>query len=271
MSGPLFSDVELPVSSLSHCRIGAIVTVQAEGAEYRARIIGIAREKATLRPFERLSRPSESSLTITLIQSLPKKERMELIIQKATELGVAAILPCTSAKSITLSERDARQSKIHRWAAMAAKAAEQSRRRLVPHLGNCVDLAAALKNASEAELKLILHEKEVELDLHSLACQEINADLHSSGDRDGSEEPTQAYVGVRRGERRSDNEGIHLKANRHKSMAIAAGPEGGFTEEEVMLARSHGYVPVRLGGRILRCETASIAAISIAQFVWGDL
>ena len=229
MSGALFSDMELPVSSLSHCRIGAIVTVQAEGAEYRARIIGTAREKATLRPFERLSRPSESSLAITLIQSLPKKERMELIIQKATELGVAAILPCTSAKSITLSERDARQSKTHRWTTIAAKAAEQSRRRLVPRVEECRDLAGALARGSEAELKLILYEKEADLDLHEFA------------DRKAS------------------------------SMAIAAGPEGGFTEDEVMLARGHGFVPVRLGGRILRCETASIAAISIAQFVWGDL
>ena len=55
------------------------------------------------------------------------------------------------------------------------------------------------------------------------------------------------------------------------SVAIAAGPEGGFTEDEVALAREQGYVPVRLGGRILRCETASIAAVSIAQFLWGDL
>lgn len=221
--------MELPVSSLSHCRIGAIVTVQAEGVEYRARIISIAHEEATLRLFEQLTRPSESGLAITLIQVLPKKEKMELIIQKATELGVAAILPCTSAKSITLSERDARQNKTHRWTTIAAKAAEQSRRRLVPHLGNCVDLATALKNVSEAELKLILYEKEVELDLHGLTDKNV------------------------------------------KSLAIAAGPEGGFTEEEVMLARGHGFVPLRLGGRILRCETGSIAAISIAQFVWGDL
>ncbi len=219
----------LPVSSLSHSRVGAIVTVQTEGVEYRARIVGIAKGKATLHLFERLSRPSESCLAITLVQALPKKERMELIIQKATELGVTTVLPCISAKSITLSEREASQNKAHRWAAMAAKAVEQSRRRLIPRIEECVDLAAALEKASEAELKLILYEKEGKLDLHGLADKSL------------------------------------------KSLAIAAGPEGGFTEHEVILAQSHGYVPVRLGGRILRCETASIAALSIAQFVWGDL
>ena len=229
MSGLLPSDIELPISSLSHCRVGAIVTVQAEGVEYRARIVGIAKGKATLHLFERLPQPSESCLAITLVQALPKKERMELIIQKATELGVTTILPCISAKSITLSERETSQSKAHRWTAITAKAVEQSRRRLTPHIAECVDLAVALEKASEAELKLILYEKEVELDLHGLVDKTVN------------------------------------------SLAIAAGPEGGFTEDEVILARKYGYVPVRLGGRILRCETASISALSIAQFLWGDL
>jgi 16S rRNA (uracil1498-N3)-methyltransferase len=229
MSGFLPSDIEVPVSSLSHRRVGAIVTVEAEGVEYRARVVDMADGKATLHLFERLSRPSESCLTITLIQALPKKEKMELIIQKATELGVAAILPCVSARSITLSEREASQSKAHRWTAIAAKAVEQSRRRLIPHIEGCVDLAAALKKASEADLKLILYEKEVELDLHRVTGKKV------------------------------------------ESLAIAAGPEGGFTEDEVMLSRTYGYMPVRLGGRVLRCETASIAALSIAQYLWGDL
>jgi 16S rRNA (uracil1498-N3)-methyltransferase len=222
-------DLVLPVSSLPRTRFGDIVTVETGGVEYRARITGIDNGKATLHLFEQLKLPSESTLEITLIQALPKKERMELIIQKATELGVAAILPCRSVRSITLAEREAHQIKAHRWAAIAAKAAEQSRRRLVPHIADNVDLPAALKSASGAELKLILYEKEVRLNLHELT------------DRSA------------------------------RSLAIAAGPEGGFTEDEVLLAQSCGYLPVRLGGRVLRCETASIAALSIAQFLWGDL
>ena len=87
------------------------MTVQVQGVEYRARIIDLHHESATLHPFQELSRPSEANLAVTLIQALPKNEKMELIIQKATELGVATILPCTSAKSISLSEKINNQDK----------------------------------------------------------------------------------------------------------------------------------------------------------------
>ena len=223
------SDIKLPLSILPRQRIGAILTVQVGDAEYRARITDIVDGIATLRPFEELSPPSESNISITLIQALPKKEKMELIIQKATELGVSIIRPCVSAKSITLSERVQHQDKTHRWAAIAAKAAEQSRRRVIPRIEQCTDLAAALNAASEAELKLMLYEKEALYTLHGFVDKHVG------------------------------------------SITIVAGPEGGFTREEAALARTYGYTPVRLGGRILRCETASIAAISIIQFVWGDL
>ena len=219
----------LPLSALSHSRIGAIVTVRSQGEEYRARIIDVEKGIASVQLFERLSRPSESGLSVTLIQAMPKREKMELIIQKATELGVTAIIPCTSERSVTLAEREASQAKAHRWAAIAVKAVEQSRRRIIPEVRQCVDFATALEKASDSQLKIILYEREVH---HSL--------------RDFSDKTFQ-------------------------SLAIVAGPEGGFTDDEALLAQGHGYIPVRLGGRILRCETASIAAISIAQFLWGDL
>jgi 16S rRNA (uracil1498-N3)-methyltransferase len=229
MSEDLPSEVKLPLSTLSHGRIGAIVTVPLQGEEYRGRIIAVEKGIASVQLFERLSRPSESGLCVTLIQAMPKREKMELIIQKATELGVASIIPCTSERSITLAEREATQAKAHRWAAIAVRAVVQSRRRIIPEVRQCVDLATALEMASGSQLKIILYEREVH---HSL--------------RDFSGKAFQ-------------------------SLAIVAGPEGGFTEDEALLAQGHGYVPVRLGGRILRCETASIAAISIAQFLWGDL
>ena len=229
MDEDAYPELQLPLSALSHSRVGSIVTVQSQGEEYRGRIIDVQKGIAFVQLFERLSLPSESDLSVTLIQALPKKEKMELIIQKATELGVTAIIPCASERSITLAEREARQTKAHRWAAIAAKAVEQSRRRLAPEVKQCVGFPTALEMASDSQLKIILYEREVD---HSL--------------RDFS-------------------------GKMFRSLAIAAGPEGGFTEDEVALAQKHGYVPVRLGGRILRCETASIAAISIAQFLWGDL
>lgn len=223
------STVLVPVSALSRSRVGAIVTVRWQGEEYRGRIAGVTKGIATVHLFERLARPSESGLSVTLVQALPKKERMELIIQKATELGATSIIPCVSERSITFDEREIHQAKSHRWPVIAAKAAEQSRRRIVPEIRECVAFATALEMAAGADLKIILYEKETNHSLHSL--------------------PREAFT----------------------RLTIAAGPEGGFTEDEVMFAGHCGYVPVRLGGRILRCETASIAAIAIAQFVWGDL
>ena len=222
--------VEVPAESIpSGWHVGSIITVTVDGVEYRGRVTGTSGSRATLLLFERLALPTESLLTITLLQVLPKKEKMELIIQKATELGVNEIRPCTSARSIALHEREGRQGKAHRWSAIAAKAVEQSRRRIVPTIAECVDLGTALQEASGAQLKVLLYEKET-------------------------------------GTRLSDFAAVPIK-----SVALAAGPEGGFTKEEVDLARTLGYIPVRLGGRILRCETASIAALSIVQFVWGDL
>ncbi len=222
--------VEVPLECIPPgCRVGSIVTITVDDVDYRGRITAVSGTKAALLLFERLALPAESGLTITLVQALPKKEKMELIIQKATELGVSEIRPCMSARSITLREREGRQGKAHRWSAIAAKAVEQSRRRVVPTVMPCVDLETALQGAGAAQLKILLHEKEATTRLSDLASTPI------------------------------------------QSIALAAGPEGGFTEEEADLARALGYIPVRLGGRILRCETASIAAISIAQFVWGDL
>jgi 16S rRNA (uracil1498-N3)-methyltransferase len=222
---------ELRISAdlLPTTRVGAIVTVRVNEAEYRCRIIRVDGVDALVHPFERLTLPSESSLALSLVQVLPKKEKMELIIEKATELGVNRIIPCVSAKSTTLAERDAVQKKSLRWATVARKAAEQSRRRGIPAIEDCVDFQSAIDLASDADIKIILYEKELSARLHDLMPMK----------------PT--------------------------SLAIVAGAEGGFAEEEIMLARTRQFIPVRLGGRTLRAETAGIAAISIAQFLWGDL
>ena len=220
----------VPVRLLTDRRPGAIVTVTfPDGVEYRGRVVSIEGDTADVQVFERLELPTESFLPITLIQALPKKERMELIIQKATELGVTAIRPCESARSITLEERDASQHKSHRWPAVVEKAVEQCRRKLLPELHETSSLTKALEAGSSADVRLLLYERETITGLHE------------------------------------------LRDIKPASVTLVCGPEGGFTEDEASLAKSLGYTPVRLGGRILRCETAAIAALSIVQFMWGDL
>lgn len=222
-------DLRVSTRLLPTTRTGAIVTVQVNDTEYRCRIVKVDGVDALVHPFEELTLPSESALILSLVQVLPKKEKMELIIEKATELGVSTIIPCISTKSITLAQRDAVQKKSLRWATVASKAAEQSRRRVIPVITECIDLERAMDRASDADMKIILYEKEPIVRLHDL---------------------------------------MPMKP---ASVVIVAGGEGGFTEDEIVLARAKQFIPVRLGGRTLRAETAGIAAISIAQFLWGDL
>lgn len=225
-------DFRIPGESLAERRIGAIVTAENEkGEEYRARVIALEGDRALVHPFERLTFPSESALSVTLVQALPKKEKMEWIIQKATELGISRIVPCTSEKSITPEERDRGQPKSHRWQEIARKAMEQSRRRMMPPVAPCTSLYDALRvcHGGDASLNLILYERETETGLRSLPWDGI------------------------------------------QNLTVVCGPEGGFSEGEIETARRLNYRPVRLGGRVLRCETAAIAALSIIQFVSGNL
>jgi 16S rRNA (uracil1498-N3)-methyltransferase len=227
------TEVTLPVACLSRARAGAIVTVRGEeGREYRGRVLQVAAGTALVRIFEELDFPSESPLSITLLQVVPKKERMELIIQKATELGVSEIIPCTSARSVMPGAEGKTEDKSHRWPAIVQRAVEQCRRRVAPSVSPCRAFPEAVDALAPCGgLKLLLYEKEQVVRLKGLAAS----------------------------------------TERARRVVMACGPEGGFTDEEVRFARERGFVPVRLGGRVLRCETAALAALSVIQYQWGDL
>jgi 16S rRNA (uracil1498-N3)-methyltransferase len=154
---------------------------------------------------------------------------MELIIQKATELGVSAIIPFKSERSISLEEREAKQRKAHRWQEIAVKAVQQSRRGKVPRVGPYCSFHEALKIGEGEALKILLWEKE--------------------------------------GEHLKDA----LRRFTPQKIYVMVGPEGGFAEEEVSLAKERGFVPVKLGQRILRTETAAITLVGIVQYQLGDL
>jgi len=211
-------------------RVGNILTVtDSGGKDFRGRILSLSDKRASLRIFEVFQSPAESPLEIVLLQALPEKERMELIIQKATELGASVIVPFKSKRSISLEERDAKQKKSHRWQEIAVKAVQQSRRGKVPKVETYRSFEEALESCEGEGLKLLLWEKE--------------------------------------GEPLRKNLGPHLP----KKIYAMVGPEGGFTEGEVRLAKERGFIPIKLGQRILRTETAAITLIGILQYELGDL
>jgi 16S rRNA (uracil1498-N3)-methyltransferase len=211
-------------------RRSQIVTLtDADGKDFRARVLQLSATKASLLIFDRFPSPTESGVEIVLLQALPEKERMEWIIQKTTELGVSTLIPFKSVRSISLEEREAKQKKAHRWQEVAVKAVQQSRRAWVPRIEAYRSFSKALDACEGEGLKILLWEK--------------------------TGEPLKQVM-------RQHNE---------RKIFAMVGPEGGFTEEEVAEAGDAGFIPVKLGQRILRTETAAIVLVALLQYERGDL
>jgi 16S rRNA (uracil1498-N3)-methyltransferase len=212
------------------CRTGSIITLSdPDKNDFRGRILRLSKNDALVLIFDAFPSPTESSLEVILLQALPERERMELIIQKATELGVSTIIPYKSERSISLEEREAKQKKAHRWQEIAVKAVQQSRRARVPTVESYCSFQQGLEHCEKEGLKIILYEKEGE---------------------------TLKKV---------------LKGNPARCIYAMVGPEGGFTKGEVVSAKNRGFIPVKLGQRILRTETAAITLMGILQYELGDL
>lgn len=164
---------------------------------------------------------------IYLFQGLPKSDKMELIIQKAVELGVHEIIPVDTKRSVVKLDEKKAENKIKRWQQISLSAAKQSKRIIIPNIHKMMSFKEALEYASDFEYNLIPYE---------------NAK--------GMEDTKKAIEAIKP----------------HTSIGIFIGPEGGFDEAEISLAISNGVLPVTLGKRILRTETAGLAALSVIMF-----
>ncbi len=211
-------------------KAGDAVTVSDElGRLFRARVMEMTRTHAELLVFEENAGAGKSSFDITLLQALPEKERMELIIQKTTELGVGRIVPFKSKKSISLEERESGQKKAHRWQEVALKASKQSRSGFITEVYPYCSFDDALKISKDADLKVVLWE------------------------RQGIKLIKEALTEAREG-------------GKVEKAAVLTGPEGGLEEEEIEKSLATGFIPVSLGRRIMRTETASIIAIGLIRY-----
>lgn len=175
-------------------------------------------------------REEERGLRITLYQGLPKGEKLDLILQKCTELGVAEMVTFDAARSIVKLKGERSAARLARYEKIVQEGARQSGRSAPPKVAIGGTLETVLRQAQHA-VKLLLWEGEEKMTLHELFA--------------GYPAP--------------------------ESVAIVVGPEGGLSPEEVRQAKACGFVPVTLGKRILRTETAGLAMVSILQFHWGDM
>jgi len=207
-----------------------IVVFDGSGKEYEGKIIEEGPSSVVILVESILSTKRESPLEITLAQSLLKGEKMDYLIQKATELGVKEIIPFFSSRSVPLLERSRRMRRHDRWERIAIEASKQCGRGVVPKILPLQDYSEMLQNISTDLLRLILWEKEGE------RLKEV---------LEGSKEKRKIFFII--------------------------GPEGGLNQEEVGDAKEKGFIPVTLGKRILRSETASLCLLSILQYEWGDI
>lgn len=225
-------EVPLPTEVVHHlgtvlrlARDAEILLLDGHGTVCRCRIEQLDRRSGRALVLERW-RQAETAFPVRLLQGVPKGDKMELVLQKGTELGVCAFTPVLTGRSLPAGGSEGNRQK--RWQRVLEEAARQSRRAHLPSLDGPLPLAAALADSHE-ELRLLLWEK-------------------------GTRPLAEA-----------------LPSHRPANAAVLIGPEGGFSVEEAAQAMAAGFLPVGLGPRILRAETAGLALAAILQFHYGDL
>ena len=183
-----------------------------------------AGQKILLSVLEENQDVRELPVKISLYQGLPKSDKMELIIQKAVELGAARVVPVETARCVVKLDQKKAESKRARWQAISESAAKQSGRSVIPEIAMPMKYAAALKEAADSDVRLIPYE---------------NAE--------GMERTRRILESVVPGQK----------------IAVFIGPEGGFEETEIRQAEEAGFEAVTLGKRILRTETAGFVVLSL--------
>lgn len=213
------------IKNVLRMKVGEEIAVSngVDGKEYRCGIVAL--EEDCVRCELRFVKEDGVELPskVYLFQGLPKADKMELIIQKAVELGVYQVIPVAAKRCVVKLDDKKAKSKIARWQGIAEAAAKQSKRGIVPQVSEVMTFGEAVRFAEAMDVKLIPYELAEKMD----KTKEII----------GALQPGQ-------------------------SIAVFIGPEGGFEEAEVAKALEHGIEPITLGKRILRTETAGFTVLS---------
>jgi len=212
--------------------------------EYRCEIESLEEDRVTCILRFIKSSGVESPADIILFQGLPKADKMEMIIQKCVELGVAEIVPVSCERCIVKLDDKKADAKVKRWQGIAEAAAKQSKRSVIPGITMPLSMKDALKKASGMDIKIIPYE----------LARGMEKTAEVFGKISGLNTENKA-------ENKSEN-----NIERRPQIAVFIGPEGGFTEEEIKLAKECGVEPVSLGKRILRTETAGMAVLAWIDF-----
>ena len=214
------------VKTVLRLRRGAeLVVFDGKGDEFEAVIDQLSRAESRLSLRQRRSRSAESPLPLHLGLGISRGDRMDLVIQKAVELGVSAVSPLVAERTVVRLDGERRASRWAHWQRVAQSACEQCQRNRMPEVAEPQDLGRWLATVRGTRLLL---------------------DPASRQSLRGLQPAPEGVV-------------------------LLSGPEGGFSSHERAQAEAAGFMAIRFGPRILRAETAAIAALAAVQLLWGDL
>ena len=210
-------------------RVGDSISVfNGNDGEFSASVVMLGRDAVVVQVDSSIATATESKLKLHLVQGISRGERMDFVIQKATELGVKRISPVLTEYGVVKLDAERAAKRRDHWQGVAESACEQSGRTRPPLIDTPMDLNAWLgARSKEADTDVILHPE---------AAQSLAS-----------------------------------KAEPSTKLCLLIGPEGGFSAREFDDAEIAGFAAVSLGPRILRTETAALAALAAAQTLWGDL
>ncbi|MFQ5886813.1 MAG: RsmE family RNA methyltransferase [Anaerolineae bacterium] len=216
-----------------------VILLDNSGWEYQVELGEVSRERVAGQILQKSLVASEPRTKITLYQSVLRGRAFESVLQKCTEVGVVAFVPVVAARCIISSLEDIRENKLERWRRITLEAAEQSRRGRLPVLRPALLLRQAWQEASGGGLTIVPWE-EAGPGMPAQRNKSLRSLLRGA-------EPTPFSVN------------------------LFIGPEGGFTPQEIEQGERYGAVPVTLGPRILRAETAGLVAASVILCELGDM
>ncbi|MDP4145667.1 MAG: 16S rRNA (uracil(1498)-N(3))-methyltransferase [Bacillota bacterium] len=203
-----------------------------QGEEFLAEINQVSKIKVTAKLLERLPINNESPLQVYLYQGLPKSSKMDLIVQKATELGVKSVTPIITQRVVVKNEIN-EFKKVDRWNRIALEACKQSKRSLIPKVNTPISFDELLEELRSIDLIVVPYENEEGNGVKALAKE--------------------------------------IDKTQIRSAAVIIGPEGGFDESEIEILKSINAHIVTLGPRIMRTETAGFVCTSLLMYELGDI
>ena len=204
-----------------------LILFNGDGFEYRGRVSDINKKTVNIEILSKEKNNNESPININLFQSISSNEKMDMVIQKATELGVSSIQPIFTSRSTVKLSLDRIKKRLIHWRQVSISACGQSGRSKIPTIKSPIGFDRFVEGITTNSLNLL---------------------LHPNNSKESSNLPNK-YSG---------------------DINIFIGPEGGFSQDEVLLLKKQNCINIQLGSRILRTETAPLAIIAILQYKYGD-